>query len=396
MSTAVTGMSQISKSSYYAKIIKTLKKYDISLENFKHNPIELFKVDYSFRNWVYSRFPNANSDFTWYGNKYNWAKVIPSELYGQIENENLNWSIQLQHNNDFDNDEDDLFLQANAETSVLPSTKKQETSSEQETSKSSENLPTDSTKSTNSVPEKSMSSASGQKRKDPPTDLSLKETDPKVAKNTEAGISNVASSIASNTTSKTTQAQPTGEGEVDQTKDQQLQTPSGNAHNQRGTVQGEAGNLKIQKQLERYGIVKVMSSFHKHIDKVFIFLLHDKELSNDLIEIMEETYENGAIFPHQIEYKEQTLYIVAWKLPFNIGFPKLLTVLGIRYSKTLIFTKNINDETNIEKTLEHAVLVRLKNDVKLFNLAETVERSQAEYEKYKTEPTKRKRVDRFN
>lgn len=396
-------MSKINKSAYYARLSKTLKKHDISIEDYKASPYTLFAVDYNFRSWIYSKF-SPTTDFTWYGNKLNWANLITPEMYSKIENENLQWSLKLQHSKEFDSDEDDLFLSANADSEVPSAPKKAKiTPTEQEAPTSSQKDATDSTSVQDPVPGTSGSMSSSNKRK--PEESSGSQPKKVAAENTAAGVSNLASKINAGTTEGGTQANPSGEGEVDQNKDQQLQTPRGNAHNERGTLQGEAGNLKIQKPLEKYGIVKVRMSFNKHITKVFIFLLNDKDLSNDLVEMMEETYESGEVFTHKIDLdvysdiKEKLnglAYIVAWKLPFNIGYPKIISVLGNRYGRVLTFTKNIDNIENINEILEHSLVVRVKNDVKLFTLAEAVERAQADYDKYKSEPKKRKRASRFD
>lgn len=235
------------KAKYYATINRSLRKYNISLEEFKSNPVSLFSKDTSFRRWVYTAF-QPNTDFTWYNKPFNWSSSIPNSLYSTIENENIVWFNQLIANSFFDDNEDDLFDTEKSEGTgpVLetPNPKKQKTSNGQEVETSNQ----DQSKSESQL-EKSLPAATGtntgEKRKSDsdagPSSKSTKTVNqiepPTNAGSSAVGTTQLASGIAENTGNKEKQSNPTGAGEVDQQKDQQLQTSSGNAHNERGTVE---------------------------------------------------------------------------------------------------------------------------------------------------------------
>lgn len=397
-----------SKAQYYARINKTLRQYNITIEEYKANPYVLFERDVSFRNWVYNTF-QPNTQFTWYGVKHVWSNLISPNMYNKIENENIEWSIALTNSQDFDNDEDLLHTSTDAENNQPFGTKKQKTSHEPQTPTSSKTDTEHTAESSNPVSEKPTIDSNKRKSSGEEESTSNKRTaSENTRSNTSSGTAtttNLATSIKGTTAEQSKQANPTGEVEVDQSNQQQLQTVDGNAHNQRGTVQGEAGNLKIQKRLEQYGIIKVnMNYINKSISKIFIFVSDSKELCNDLIEIMEETYENGEVFTHKINIDDENIiaklrgfeYIIAWKLPFNISYPTLASKLGNRYSKLITFTKNITDFENISQILETSVIVRFKNDTQLSTLAEAVEKAQQDYLKYnQPEEKKRKLANRF-
>lgn len=362
------------KSAYYAKIRKSLLKYDISFSTFKSNPASLFLRDAKFRSYVYTKF-EPRETITWYTQDYRFSDNIPESFYNQIKSENNDWYDLLVADNTDSTEEDSISEQNNSSNSNQSASKK-------------------------------FKPNQGEKRSNTDdTDLPNKKKQSDV----EAGVSNVATPIGA-TNSDQKQSNPTGQGEVDQSKDQQLPTTSGNEHNTRGTLQGEAGNLKVQKPLERYGIVKVnMSSYNRNCNnnRVFVFISNDKTLCNDLVEIMEETYESGEIFTHTITDMPDNLndniktykYIIGWKLPFNISYPTISLKIGNRYNSVLTFTKQIctdeydNDELN--KILEHSVIVKFKNDVQILRVSEAVAKAQADSDKYNKPEIKKRKYNKF-
>lgn len=399
-----------SKSSYYSIIIKTLKKYNLTLQQYKENPICLFVKDQNYRNYVYKSF-KPHKGITWYGKQYIWAKHIPDSIKETIERENFEWFLNLEHNKDFENNFDDSDVSTEA-----PSNQPSETEISADRHKES----------TSELSGSSKASTSGQQSTSTAEDTNKKrpgDQQGEPAKRTKSnepadeaigGTVNVATSIKG--TSGPKQANPTGEGEVDQQPDgHQLQTQRGNLPNQRGTLQGEAGNLKIQKPLEKYGIVKVNLTLLKSEmaqNKVYIFITDNKTLANDLVEIMEDTYENGDIvtafiaepvnpLEHEREDYESLngyVYIVAWKLPFNISYATLALKLGTRYNHVYTFTKMIPDfnDEDVPNLIKRSVIIKFKNAVQLLKLSEAATKCQEDQLKYRQPmEKKRKLADRF-
>lgn len=396
------------KHNYYAKINRNLKKYSLTINEFKENPSLLFVKDISFRNYVYKTF-SPHKPITWYGKPYTWANNIPSKFYNTIENENIQWFNDLITKDIFDDNEDDLFNQADAETEISPPAKKSKTENSEETTDSSQTLQSDTTSASDTI---SMQSGSSSNKRPSESDTSSANKKPALENqdrkdSNSASTTNLATGIAENTGATKSQGNPTGSGEVDQDNAQQRQTERGNAHNERGTLQGEAGNLKIQKPLECYGIVKVKMNYNKFVNKVFVFVSDDKELSNDLTELMEESYENSDIYTHKIELLNYNadicakiknfIYIVGWRLPFNIGYPTLALKLGNRYNKILSFAKTVDNFDEVNEILEKAVVVRLKNDTQLLTLSENVAKANDDYTKYNNPASKkRKLINKFD
>ena len=391
------------KGPYYKRINWLLDKYQLDLIDFKNDPSILFVKDRGFRNYVYQTF-KPFKQITWFNKPFVWGNAIPQDFYDTIESENMDWYLSLTNQIEHfaDDDEDDLFNIDNASTSTESSTTTEKSES---TTTSTKGISASQVSTPGAVP-KSFKS-----KKNKAVDQGRKSNSKK-AKSSKGGAStttNVATKIkgtASEGKRVATQSNPTGVPEVDQGGNaQQLQTSSGNAHNERGTVQGEAGNLKIQKPLERFGIIKVnLTKMNRYVSsKVYIFVTKDKELANDLVEIMEEAYDSGDIIIHEIknndEYLDGYKYIIAWKLPFNISYPTLALKLGSRYNHVKTFTKNFDVfSDDCKELLEKSVCVRFKNDVQIYSLSEAVDKAQQDALKYQTIPDtkKRKLCSRFD
>lgn len=372
-------MSAINKNSYYAKIKKALAKYNYNIEDFKENPICLFLKDKSFRHYVYETFKPFKR-ITWYKKPYQWSDHIPESFYSIIEVENFDWYAALSAQRDYnfsDNDEDDLFS-----IEDRPGPSRQTTGN----TRSASPGPSNTAEKPPTAGTSSAAATAGAKRKLEPT--------------SDDHTTNVAKKIYDSSTGGPQQEQPTGQGEVDQSRNhQQLQTDRGNLPNQRGTLQGESGNLKIQKPLERFGVLKVNKScittyihnkMYSFKQKTFIFLCNDKTLSNDLIEAMDVAYESGDIATHYIENVDEAIaekmngynYIIGWKLPFNIGYPTLQQKLGTRFNKCITFTRNFENFDDFANIVEHIVIVRFKNNAAMPTLAEVVEKAQQDMNRY--------------
>lgn len=401
-------MSNI-KNTYYAKLSKSLKKYNLSIQDFKNNPIEYFVRDNLFRQHVYSKF-NPVQRYTWYNKPFRWVDHIPKTFYNQIENENFNWYITLTSfdSNNPDYDEDDLSLTDTTNENEEPPTKKSkdDNNNAETTNTSSSSMSTTSNKqkSTDPISTKSTTDTSGIKR---PAEEE-NGSDPKQPKTDQT--TNLATKIIPGSSATSPQSNPTGKGEVDQSAKQQLQTNTGNAPNQRGTVQGEAGNLKIQKPLERYGISKVIRNNMTFNDKrnktVFVFVLECKELANDLIELMDETYKDTIIYGYTITHNDEKVldllhnhkYVVTWNLPFNVGFARLGEKLGTRYNKAIVFSNNYNDldmnnEEDVIKATQNSIIVRFKNHTQISNFAEMItecNERQLQKKEYEHKPLRKK------
>lgn len=384
-----------SKSSYYAKIIKTCAIHNIDFKEHKKNPALLFEKDPKFRQYVYGHF-QPNVPCTWYNRKFTFADHIPRSMYSKIQRENLDWYNALtEYSTILDENEDDLFsnLDVNESTdNEEPPSKKEKLEKGASTETFTKNTSADTSSSASSVPTQSTATA-GIKR------TNTEEVGSAAKKVAVGGTTNIATTINTKQISDV-QSNPTGKGEVDQNAaQQQIQTNSGNAPNQRGTVTGEAGNLKIQKPLFKFGISKVNTTLLNEMssntenNRVFIFLTDDKELANDLIELMDDTYDNTKIYVNNVSDKDKSMleclngnrYIIGWKLSFNIGYPCLSERLGPKYNSLITFTKNIEEDDleKIQKIMLQSALIRFKNNTQLLTLAEAAHRAQENQKRFR-------------
>lgn len=390
------------RSMYYAKIAKTCAKYGLTVNDWKENPHKLFLVDKKTREYVYKTFDPSRT-ISWFGKDYTWKDHIPTSFYNVIESEDLTWFHKTQTGLYQDNNEDDVeMVNVSDENNQF---KKQKTSHESKTPESSATTSADKGSNKNQLPKTTSTDTEDKtaNNKRPGSSSNTGDSTKRV-KNTESSTTHIATGIAEIKTGGNTQSNITGPNTADQEElPQQRETPSGPEHNTRGSLQGEAGNLKIQKPLERYGIVKVitnMNTMKKFNNKVFLFISDNKELMNDLIELMYETYESGNVYNHNLtalsedikQYLKGYYYVVAWELPFNISYPTLALKLGHRYNKLYTFQKVIDDFDKVDEILEQAVIVRFKNDTQLLTLAEMVEKTQSDYKKYQDDGNKRKRA----
>lgn len=407
--------SKSNKREFYARIIKTLKKYNLTLDQYIADPALLFINDSKFRQHVYKTF-KPHQEIYWYNKKYTFSEHIPKNVYDSIKRENIEWYNQLINNSaELDDNEDDLFEEILSDAEGEPASKKSKTedtakSKEKEESKTNseaKTAPKDTEKSgthsevsTNNVSTKSEATA-GVKRTNTETVGSAAK---KVA---VGGTTNEATPINQQQVTNP-QSSTLGKGEVDQDQaQQQIQTDTGNAPNQRGTVQGEAGSLKVQKTLLKYGISKVNHTLLNKMNnsnKVFIFIVEDKALANDLLELMEETYDNAITYVVNTANEDKKYldvfkthkYIIGWRLNFNVGYPRLLEQLGTRYSHLITFTKNLADDEEIEKNILTSVLVRFKNNTQLLTLSELVDQAQENYKKYNNNSNANRKKARFD
>lgn len=403
------------KREFYARIIKTLKQYGLTLDQYTANPALLFINDSKFRSHVYKTF-KPHQEIYWYNKKYTFSEHIPKNLYDSIKRENIQWYNQLINNSaEFDDNEDDLFEEILSDAEGEPPEKKSKSIEESKpeekqkpkTNSETKSDTTDTKKpgehsqvSTNNVSEKSTATA-GVKRTNTETVGSASK---KVA---TGGTTNTANTINEKQVDNP-QSSTLGQGEVDQNQaKQQIQTNKGNAPNQRGTVQGEAGSLKVQKTLLKYGISKVNHTLLKNMNnsnKVFIFVVEEKSLANDLLELMEETYDNSITYvvntanedKKYLDVFQTHKYIIGWRLNFNVGFPRLLEQLGSRYAHLITFAKNLTDDEDIEKNILTSVLVRYKNNTQLLTLSELVDQAQENYKKYNSNSNANRKRPRFD
>jgi hypothetical protein len=368
-----TGMSfSNNKSTYYAILQKTLNKYQLTMDEYKKNPMVLFVKDKPYRNYVYKKFDPVKT-YKWFGREFKWHDYS-SEL-NNFDTENDTWYSKLNSSVTADND----FHTSNDDS--VPTTKGEDTQEEP---------PPLAVKKQKTHHDEPM------QVEEPPTAESNTGKRPAETQDTLEGepkskVTNVAKSLGEQArkfsavaqAQETIQKIPGGTSEVNQQPQTdlfQLQNNRGTDQNQRGTLQGEAGNLKVQKPLERYGIVKVynMNSYKNYkITKLLIFVLECKVKSNALVELMDETYDSGTIYSTKYtnENNNKEYYIIGWKLNFNIGFITLAEKLGTRYNATIVYTKNINfdnynTDEEIETLMRNSYRVRSDNDTQLYTLAE--------------------------
>lgn len=68
----------MNKSQYYAKVSKTLKKYNLSWKEYKNEPHKLFVLDISFAKYWAHKF-KYDQDITWFNNPYNLSLMLTDE-----------------------------------------------------------------------------------------------------------------------------------------------------------------------------------------------------------------------------------------------------------------------------------------------------------------------------
>ena len=399
----------LSKSNYYAMLIKTLSKYNLTLNEHKENPYLLFSRDAKFRQWIYSKYPTPG-DFTWYNKPLNWLHLIKDFDEDLLYTEEPTQTWHKAFTNYFHSIKTPDTLAVKKQKTEHKSSSEpdsQPSSSKRENEDTLEEPPP---KKVDNTEKSTLNESSGAKRK------GESDGNPNPAKQDK--VTSIATSLKTQTArANTTEGTadklqtvgniPGGTSEVQQQQqetqgnDAQLQTNRGNDHNQRGTLQGEAGNIKVQKPLERYGIIKVnMSTFNENSsrnNKIFIFKLETSNDANKLMSLLNETYSSGIIFSTTVEVtasdsKELVkYYLIGWKLSFNLGFTKLYQQLGRNHGRTVVYLRDlgntsIDDDEAVNTLMSESFKIRYINDTQLFTLAEHVE----------TENKKREQNNNFN
>lgn len=386
-----------SKSRYYALLSKTLKKYNLTINDYKKNPYVLFERDAGFRQYVYNKF-SPPGDFTWFGKSMHWLELIKDFDEDLLYTEDTTGTWSSSFSNYFHSIKTADTLQSKKQKTEhissdakdsQPSTSKREPESELNNPSSKKQM-LDESRVTNKGGIDITNNKRPSESADNPNPAKKSSTTNVANKSLKAQASRPSTDDKLQTVGNI----PGGTSEVNQQQqentnnDFQIQTNRGNDHNQRGTLQGEAGNLKVQKALEKYGIVKVnMSHFENNSrnNKIFIFKVDSSTDANKLMRLLNETYTSGQIFSTTIEICTDSatntltkFYLIGWKLYFNLGFTKLYSQLGRNHGKTVVYLRelgniNIEEEEEVHKLMCTSFQTRFENDTQLLTLAEHVE-----------------------
>lgn len=142
---------------------------------------------------------------------------------------------------------------------------------------------------------------------------------------------------------------------------QQVQNPSGNDHNERGTLVGEAGNRKIQKKQVHWGKIQVSNMTSSN--RLFLIGYTTEKGCLDFIGLLDFIYENAETYLLKTECPDIdkeiiTTYWVILNLGFNIGYKTLKEKFGKSILDSVYL---IQKNTNIPWGEEDTLIEYLKN-----------------------------------
>ena len=177
----------------------------------------------------------------------------------------------------------------------------------------------------------------------------------------------------------------------------QVQTPEGNALNERGSIAGEAGNRKIQKEAITYGVIDVSTM---SANKINLFGFVNEEQQQDLSQTIEVIYPNANLLLFKTKLlnhlkMEVETYWVLTSLGFNMRYETMAMKFGESIKKAqYIFQKNMECNWENPKEIRDGILPLLticfKNNANLMTFQEACER-EANSSRFRTQNESKKR-----
>lgn len=163
----------------------------------------------------------------------------------------------------------------------------------------------------------------------------------------------------------------------------QVDTAAGNDPNTRGTLQGEVGSRKQQKNFKFHPSVSNsnMTNNMRVGSKCYVFVFDDTRedalTANKLADLLTFIYPKCPPSAVELEVENKTHFICYWHPNFNINFCTLRDKIGMKYndttitevpSVTILGTYDSDYERAIKIWLEHVN----SNEIKLYTLDELV------------------------
>lgn len=161
--------------------------------------------------------------------------------------------------------------------------------------------------------------------------------------------------------------------------EQQIQTEAGNDINERGTLVGESGNRKVQKEIH-WNKQKVSD-----MSKAFVIGFTKKETPAILAELVDIHYGHTKyqLNSFMLSVKdgqmiEHTFYWIVLKLGFNMSMETLASKFGkpIQAAKYFInrnIDGNIEEDEELITRLKHSLQVMFENDAGMTSFADLLE-----------------------
>lgn len=178
----------------------------------------------------------------------------------------------------------------------------------------------------------------------------------------------------------TKHSKPTTEDvDVGASTSHQVDTTKGNLPNEGGTLQGESGNRKVQKQKSWKPVSVIMFNNSKPKTRTHVFYLENhtvqhKRMASDLAELLHFYYKtsNVVAYKTEIEYLDyksnlnimKNVYIIYWHPSFNIGVVKLLEKIGERYNDIKYFTlfaPDCKEDDEYREEIAKSLTIQFKN-----------------------------------
>lgn len=372
---------KITAQAYWSMINKLVKKYNLTLNDFKTDPVKLYAVSPEYRSWLHksikepSRMRLANNkDYDMltaianHPDKERLKKIMfteaPKEWYDErVELASVEEQRALfeEFNSDWPMEEIEPSTSSVTDTNTK---KPSSTTSEQSSSNkrpAEEPIPGHPIKAT-------IVDQKGTKRQSKVDEhFDAKKPNVQRGKTTKHQDSTqVEQKKATSLTGTTTSQEPT---QSNPTGSQQVDTPSGPAHNQGGTVQGEAGNRKVQKPERRFGLIEVMATKNT---KTFVFGFKTPENAEAFLKLLNIIYPNQQVFTYK--YTEQLspctrdVFFVLMKLSFNIGYTTLKNKVGTTLDNLIYFWHHtinwIDDHDEMKKIAHEFIDLHVVNKVK--------------------------------
>lgn len=86
-----------SKKRVYAWLTTELRNSNITLAEFKKNPLKAFTLNKNIRTWIF-RSHSYNQEVTWYGKKFKWSDHIGETYWNQLKNNDRLYDSSGKHN----------------------------------------------------------------------------------------------------------------------------------------------------------------------------------------------------------------------------------------------------------------------------------------------------------
>lgn len=351
----------MSKYNWYAWLKRELTSCDITIAEFKNNPRDAFLKSKAIRKWLTTAHKdNYNNEIRWYNKPYKFSDHLTDVEWHMDIGNLFNHPYQITFNI--------LLTDTTTETPTTPEDIDEPRSSKEadSTSETQEEAPP--------TKKQRINPQQGVKRPNEDSESPL-DTNKKV----NPGTTDEAQPIAGNASGN----------------NHQVDTPTGPAHNTGGTLQGEAGNRKIQQPIERYGVLQViMNASNNHSptsaersNLTYIFCFDHKVDANDLADIVEMMYPSADIACKELEFdvkdEKFSYFITCVQLGFRIKYSTLqdkigkTTVDSLKYLQRQPISVNMNNKDKFWEQINNNLNLCFRKELPSVHFATEIQKEQS-------------------